>query len=118
VNRPKPQIRRAFHGLSQVHSPRAYDGKGLSQRTSAIVNFLERGKERVARVDRTHTLEKEGTMINYIGFHQGAKESIRIRCLNNPRLGGRAAPEGRVCTKWCQSLNLFLGRRRQSTYIE
>jgi hypothetical protein len=34
-------------------------------------------------------------VIKFIGFQQGAEESIRLRCSNDPRPGGRAAPKER-----------------------
>jgi hypothetical protein len=41
-------------------------------------------------------LEKEGPVINFIGFYQGDEESIKLRCSNNPIPGGRAAPKERI----------------------
>jgi hypothetical protein len=35
-------------------------------------------------------------VINFIEFQQGTEESIQLRCLNDPRLGGQEALEERV----------------------
>jgi hypothetical protein len=52
---------------------------------------------------------------NHICFQEGAKESIRLKCLNDPRLGGRTtlkekgrgyAPGGIRATKL-----IYVGRR-------
>jgi hypothetical protein len=69
---------------------------------SVTANFLQRAKKRA--VKRTHTLEKEGPVVEFVGFQQGAEESIQLRCFeNDPRPGGRAAPKekkgGGVCTR-------------------
>jgi hypothetical protein len=88
---PKPEARSDFCGLAPGHSPRSHDRKGLAWRTECHRQLSSKGQEESRGVKRTHTLEKEGPVIKFIGFQQGAEESIRLRCLNDPRPGGRAA---------------------------
>jgi hypothetical protein len=62
-------------------------------------------------------LDKEGAVINFIGFQQGAEDSIRLRCPNDPRPRVRASPKeirgGGRCHKYFDDYYSYHGIRRE-----